>query len=134
MTFRRDRVFDAASALYRQGRHYRFLLRRRRGECGGGRLSRTGGCGAVLRSSAASEEVERIQAPLLLHYAELDTRINEGWPEYEAALKAAGKHYEARIYPGVNHGFHNDSTPRYDRKAAELAWDRTIARFHRYLA
>jgi len=83
---------------------------------------------------APAKEVERIQAPLLLHYAELDTRINEGWPEYEAALKAAGKHYEAWIYPGVNHGFHNDSTPRYDRKAAELAWDRTIAWFRRYLA
>lgn len=79
-------------------------------------------------------EVERIQAPLLLHYAELDTRINEGWPAYEAALKAAGKKYEAWIYPGVNHGFHNDSTPRYDRKAAELAWDRTIAWFRRYLS
>ncbi|MDR7344997.1 carboxymethylenebutenolidase [Pantoea alhagi] len=82
---------------------------------------------------APVEEVARIQAPLLLHYAELDTRINEGWPAYEAALKAAGKHYEAWIYPGVNHGFHNDSTPRYDRKAAELAWDRTIAWFRRYL-
>ena len=81
-----------------------------------------------------AQEVARIQAPLLLHYAELDTRINEGWPAYEAALKAAGKRYEAWIYPGVNHGFHNDSTPRYDRKAAELAWDRTIAWFRRYLA
>lgn len=82
---------------------------------------------------APAEEVARIQAPLLLHYAELDTRINEGWPAFEAALKAAGKRYEAWIYPGVNHGFHNDSTPRYDRKAAELAWDRTIAWFRRYL-
>ncbi|GLR08031.1 dienelactone hydrolase [Mixta theicola] len=81
-----------------------------------------------------AEEVARIQAPLLLHYAELDTRINAGWPTYEAALKTAGKKYEAWIYPGVNHGFHNDSTPRYDRKAAELAWDRTIAWFRRYLA
>ena len=83
---------------------------------------------------APAEEVARIQAPLLLHYAELDNRINEGWPAYEAALKAAGKKYEAWIYPGVNHGFHNDSTPRYDRKAAELAWDRTIGWFRRYLA
>ncbi|RFC68645.1 YghX family hydrolase [Mesorhizobium denitrificans] len=61
-----------------------------------------------------SEDVPRIQAPLLLHYAELDTRINEGWPAYEETLKAAGKTYEAYIYPGVNHGFHNDTTPRYD--------------------
>ncbi|WP_275627440.1 YghX family hydrolase [Pseudomonas sp. 273] len=81
-----------------------------------------------------SEDVPRIQAPLLLHYAELDTRINEGWPAYEQALKAAGKTYQAYIYPGVNHGFHNDSTPRYDEAAARLAWDRTLAWFRRYLA
>jgi carboxymethylenebutenolidase len=77
----------------------------------------------------ASEDVVRIRAPLLLHYAELDDRINAGWPAYEAALKAAGVRYEAFIYPGVNHGFHNDSTPRYDEAAAELAWERTIAFF-----
>ncbi|WP_027132717.1 YghX family hydrolase [Geminicoccus roseus] len=81
-----------------------------------------------------SEDVPRIEAPLLLHYAELDTRINEGWPAYEAALEEHGKTYEAYIYPGVNHGFHNDSTPRYDEAAAKLAWDRTIAWFQRYLA
>lgn len=80
------------------------------------------------------EDVPRIQAPLLLHYAGLDTRVNAGWPAYEAALKAAGKTYEAHIYPGVNHGFHNDSTPRYDEAAAELAWRRSIAWFQRYLA
>jgi len=83
---------------------------------------------------AAAEDVPRIKAPILLHYAELDTRINEGWPAYEAALKAEGKTYEAHIYPGVNHGFHNDSTPRYDEAAATLAWDRTLAWFARYLA
>ncbi len=80
------------------------------------------------------EDVARIEAPLLIHYAELDTRVNEGWPAYEAALKAAGKTYEAHIYPGVNHGFHNDSTPRYDEAAAELAWERTIEWFRRHLA
>ncbi|MCT7378144.1 YghX family hydrolase [Chelativorans salis] len=80
------------------------------------------------------EDVPHIQAPLLIHYAELDTRINEGWPEYEAALKEHGKTYEAYIYPGVNHGFHNDSTPRYDEEAAELAWQRTVDWFTRYLA
>lgn len=83
---------------------------------------------------ARPEDVPRIQAPLLLHYAELDTRINAGWPAYEAALKEHGKTYEAHIYPGVNHGFHNDSTPRYDEAAAKLAWERTIAWFKRYLA
>lgn len=83
---------------------------------------------------APTDEVPRIKAPLLLHYAELDTRINEGWPAYEEALKKNGKTYEAYIYPGVNHGFHNDSTPRYDEAAAKLAWDRTIEWFKRYLA
>ncbi len=74
----------------------------------------------------AAADVAEIKAPLLIHYAGLDTRVNAGWPDYEAALKAAGKTYEAFIYQGVNHGFHNDSTPRYDEAAAELAWERTI--------
>ncbi|WP_439155520.1 YghX family hydrolase [Yoonia sp.] len=82
---------------------------------------------------AAAEDVPKIQAPLLLQYAELDERINAGWPAYEAALREHGKTYEAHIYAGVNHGFHNDSTPRYDEAAAELAWDRTIDWFNRYL-
>ncbi|HEX9858938.1 MAG TPA: dienelactone hydrolase family protein, partial [Paracoccaceae bacterium] len=77
----------------------------------------------------APEDVAKIKAPLLIHYAELDSGINEGWPAYEAALKAAGTRYEAFVYPGVNHGFHNDSTPRYDEAAAELAWERTVAFF-----
>ena len=80
-----------------------------------------------------ADEVSRIQAPLMLHYAGLDTRINEGWPAFEQALKANGKVYEAHVYPGVNHGFHNDSTPRYDEAAATLAWDRTLAWFDKYL-
>ncbi|CNB73138.1 putative carboxymethylenebutenolidase [Yersinia frederiksenii] len=83
---------------------------------------------------AKSEDVPRIKAPLLLHYAELDSNINAGWPVYEEALKAADKTYEAYIYQGVNHGFHNDSTPRYDKAAADLAWERTIAWFRHYLA
>ena len=78
-------------------------------------------------------DVPAIQAPLLLHYAGLDERINAGWPAYEEALIAAGKIYEAHIYEGVNHGFHNDTTPRYDEAAATLAWDRTLAHFNRYL-
>lgn len=80
------------------------------------------------------EMVENIQAPLLLQYAGLDTRVNEGWPAYEAALKAAGKTYTAHMYPEVNHGFHNDTTPRYDKAAAELAWERTIAFFKKHLS
>jgi carboxymethylenebutenolidase len=77
-------------------------------------------------SQPATEDVPKIKAPLLLHYASLDTRITGGWPAYEAALKANGKKYEAFIYEGANHGFHNDTTPRYDKAAAELAWKRTI--------
>jgi carboxymethylenebutenolidase len=81
-----------------------------------------------------AEDVPRIKAPLLLHYGELDTNVNQGWPAYETALRAAGKTYEAYIYPAANHGFHNDSTPRYDEAAAKLAWDRTIGWFQRHLA
>lgn len=76
-----------------------------------------------------AESVPEIEAPLLLHYAGLDKRVNEGWPAYEKALKQHGKEYTAHIYPDVNHGFHNDSTPRYDKAAAELAWERTIKFF-----
>ena len=80
-----------------------------------------------------AEEAARIKGALLLQYAELDTRINAGWPAYEKALKAAGVEYEVHVYPKVNHGFHNDSTPRYDQAAAELSWSRTIAFFKRKL-
>ena len=82
---------------------------------------------------AAAEDVPKIEAPLLLHYGELDERINAGWPAYEAALKEHGKTYEAHIYEGANHGFHNDSTPRYDEAMAKLSWDRTLAHFRKYL-
>ncbi|MBC7904432.1 MAG: dienelactone hydrolase family protein [Gemmatimonadaceae bacterium] len=74
----------------------------------------------------ATEDVPKIKAPLLIHYAQLDTRVNEGWPAYEAALKENKKEYTAYIYENVNHGFHNDTTPRYDKAAAELAWKRTV--------
>lgn len=80
-----------------------------------------------------AEETAAIQAPLLLQYAELDERVNAGWPEYEKALKAAHKEYTAYMYPDVNHGFHNNTTPRYDEKAATLAWERTIAFFNEKL-
>ena len=72
------------------------------------------------------EDVPKIKASLLLHYAELDKRINAGWPDYEEALKSARVKHTAYIYEGVNHGFHNDTTPRYDESAAQLAWQRTI--------
>lgn len=72
------------------------------------------------------EDVPKIKAPLLIHYAGLDKRVNAGWPDFEDALKKYGKEYSAYIYPDVNHGFHNDTTPRYDEEAAKLAWKRTI--------
>jgi carboxymethylenebutenolidase len=75
------------------------------------------------------ESVPDINAPLLLQYAGLDKRVNAGWPAYEEALKENQKEYTAYIYPDVNHGFHNDTTPRYDKPAADLAWSRTIAFF-----
>ena len=74
-------------------------------------------------------DVPRIRAPLLLHFAGNDERINATWPPYEAALKAAHAKYEAFVYPGVEHGFNNDTTPRFDAKAAALAWQRTLAFF-----
>jgi carboxymethylenebutenolidase len=85
-------------------------------------------------SQPKAEDVPKIKAPLLLHYASLDTRITGGWPAYEAALKANGKKYQAFIYEGANHGFHNDTTPRYDKAAAELAWKRTIDFFKENLS
>jgi len=83
---------------------------------------------------ARPEEVPRIRAPLLIHFAQNDPNVNATWPDYEAALKAAGTRYQAHFYPGTSHGFHNDSTPRYDEAAAKLAWERTLAWFGRYLA
>jgi len=81
----------------------------------------------------SAEEVPAIQAPLLLQYAGLDERVNAGWPDYEAALIENNKEYIAYIYPDVNHGFHNDTTPRYNEEAATLAWERTIAFFREKL-
>lgn len=81
----------------------------------------------------ATEDVPKIKAPLLLHYAELDTRVNEGWPAYENALKENKKEYTAHMYPNTNHGFHNDTTPRFDKAAAELAWKRTVDFFNQKL-
>ncbi len=77
----------------------------------------------------SDEDAAKIKAPLLLQYAELDKRVNAGWEAFEKVLKANAIDYEAHFYPNVNHGFHNNTTPRYDKKAATLAWERTIAFF-----
>jgi carboxymethylenebutenolidase len=80
-------------------------------------------------NAPALEDVPKIKAPLLIHFAETDERINAAWPAYEAALKSAGIKYQAHTYPGTQHGFNNDTTPRYDEAAAKLAWGRTIEFF-----
>lgn len=80
-----------------------------------------------------AEDAAKIKTPLLLQYGELDTRVNAGWPAFEAILKENNIDYQAYIYPEVNHGFHNNTTPRYDKEAAELSWERTIAFFNKHL-
>ena len=79
-------------------------------------------------------DTAKIKAPLLIHYAGLDERVDAGWPAFETALKASGVKYQMFMYAGTNHGFHNDTTPRYDEAAAKLAWSRTIAFFNEHLA
>lgn len=81
-----------------------------------------------------SEDIDKINAPLMLHFGALDKRVNAGWPNYEKALKENNKEYEVFIYENANHGFHNDTTPRYDREKAELAWNRTIEFFKKHLS
>jgi carboxymethylenebutenolidase len=81
-------------------------------------------------SQAPAQDVPRIKAPLLIHYASLDTRINSGWPAFEEALKANNVPHTMHMYEGTNHGFHNDTTPRYDEAAAKLAWQRTLEFFN----
>ena len=85
-------------------------------------------------ATAVSEDVPKIRAALLIIYAGTDPRINAMWPEYEAALKSNGVTYEMEMYEGTLHGFHNNSTPRYNETAAELAWNRTIGFFRKHLA
>ena len=85
-------------------------------------------------AAAATDQVPKIKAPLVLHFAEADDNINKLWPAFEAALKAAGVPHEGHFYPGTQHGFHNNSTPRYNEAAAKLSWDRTIAHFKKHLA
>lgn len=81
----------------------------------------------------AAEDVPSIQAPLMLQFAGLDNRVNAGWPDYETALMEHQKEYSVHFYPEVNHGFHNDTTPRYEPEAAQLAWKRTVAFFEEHL-
>jgi carboxymethylenebutenolidase len=88
---------------------------------------------AFYGSAPNLEDVPRIKAALLIQSAEVDERINASWPAYEAALKAANVRYERHVYPGTQHGFNNDTTPRFDAAAAKLAWERTLAHFNKHL-
>ena len=97
------------------------------------RIPDLGAAVAFYGRQPAGEDVPKIQAPVMIHNAELDKRINAGWPAYEAALVAGKKKYVAHMYEGVNHGFHNDTTPRYDKPMADLAWNRTIGFFRETL-
>ncbi len=85
-------------------------------------------------AAAETSSVDKIKAPLLIHYAENDERVNSMWPAFEKALKSARVSYEMHMYPGTQHGFHNDSTPRYNEPAAKLAWERTMTFFRKHLA
>jgi len=80
-----------------------------------------------------ADDIAKIKAPLILHYGEMDTRITGNWPAYDAALTTAGKTHAGYVYPAAQHGFHNDTTPRYDEAAAKLAWTRTLEWFNKYL-
>ena len=111
------------------------------GFCYGGGIANTlavrmpdlGGAVPFYGRQPSAEDVAKIKAPLLIHYAGLDEGVNAGWPAFEAALKANNVRYSAYIYDKVNHGFHNDTTPRYDKPAAELAWQRTVDFFNKNL-
>jgi carboxymethylenebutenolidase len=97
------------------------------------RLPDLGAAAPFYGRQPGADDVSRIKAPLLLHYAGKDDGVNQGWPAFEAALKANGKKYEAFVYEGTQHGFHNDTTPRYDEAAAKLAWQRTVEFFNKNL-
>jgi carboxymethylenebutenolidase len=88
---------------------------------------------AFYGSAAPIEDVPKIKAALVIQSAEVDERINAGWPAYETALKAAGVRYERHLYPGTQHGFNNDTTPRFDAAAAKLAWERTVAHLNKHV-
>jgi carboxymethylenebutenolidase len=97
------------------------------------RMPDLGGAAPFYGRQPSAEDAAKIKAPLLLHYASNDQGVNQGWPAYEAALKANNVKYEAFVYENTQHGFHNDTTPRYDEAAAKLAWQRTVDFFNKNL-
>ena len=130
----RGRELSQNSArVLRQDRRCRVLLRRHDRQHARDAPSRSRRRRSVYGGQPSAEDAAKIKAPLLIHYAGNDQRINAGWPAYETALKAAGVKYQMFQYPGTEHGFNNDTTPRYDVAAAKLAWSRTIDFFNRNL-
>ncbi len=126
---------EIAPRLHGQDRRHRFLLRgRRRQYAGRPAGSRSGGRGAVLwLVLLPQEDIPKIKAAVLVHHGELDTRLAATWPAYDQALTAANVPHEGYIYPGAVHGFNCDATPeRYNKAAADLAWQRTIDWFNKY--
>jgi carboxymethylenebutenolidase len=119
--------------MHRQHRRSGFLLRRRHGAILSTRLPNLAAGVPFYGNHPPASEAAKVKAPLLIHFAGIDERINAGWPPYEAALKAAGAHYTAHTYAGTQHGFNNDTTPRFDAAAAKLAWERTLAFFRQHL-
>ena len=121
--------------LHRQARRGRLLLRRRRRQPAGGALGSD--LARRCRSTAwqpSAAEVAKIKAPINASIGELDTRVTGAWPAFDAALTETGVPHEGHVYKGANHGFHNDTTPRYDEAAAKEAWERTLDWFNRYSA
>jgi carboxymethylenebutenolidase len=98
------------------------------------RFADLGGAVSFYGRHPSAEDTAKIEAPLLLNHGATDERVNAGWPAFEAALKANNKRYEEFMYEGAGHGFHNDTTPRFDKEAADLAWQRTIAFFEKNLS
>ena len=98
------------------------------------RFADLGGAVSFYGRHPSAEDAAKIQAPLLLNHGETDERVNAGWPDFEKALKANDNRYEQYMYAGAGHGFHNDTTPRFEKEAADLAWQRTIAFFEKNLS
>ena len=132
---RRGGVAEVAPGQHRQARRRRLLLRRRRGQSAGGADGLRSGRRRFrsMERSPSAADAAKIKAPINAQYGELDTRITDGWPAFDAALTAAHVPHEGHIYKGANHGFHNDTTPRYDEAAAKEAWQHTLDWFNKYL-
>ena len=128
-----SRLAQGTPRNQREGRRRRLLLRRRHGQLSGHARPDLAAGVAFYGSAPNLEDVPKIKAALVIQSAEVDERINASWPAYETALKAANVRYERYLYPGTQHGFNNDTTPRFDAAAAKLAWERTLAHFNKHL-